>query len=789
MSSAPSSPTRRPGLGGLLRALAAAAFLAALPAAGANFQTFDLATIDTLLGLAHPGDTVVSSGDMLYRVADLQRYRSQLTAPTGGVAPRSAVRASAQPWPNGRVPYRFDASVTTTQRSQFVAAAAEWEAVANIDFVPATNETNYVYVLSSDENSSYVGMVGGPQELNMFNWDYRFIICHELAHALGVSHEQSRSDRDTYVTINFANIPTNQQHNFDKYADTTNVTPYDFDSVMHYSRYSFSSNGQPTITPKPAYASAAQDMGQRTHLSRYDIDGMVDIYGGVGTAASLKLRDTPRYIDDNTGGSVGNADGRPDRGETVLLDLVVRNFGTVTATDAQLTATESSSFAFFATATASLGSIAPGATARTTALRLVIPANTPYGHAIPVTLSFTANGQTWQESFTVNVAELPRPTVTPNGGFLLGPQSVSLATTVPGGAIRYTIDGSSPTAASPLYSAPFMVAANTTVQAISVASDGSLSLPTSAQFVLVPPIFDASIPFTQPELPAGWSLEVDPSLATQASIVNGRFEVREPDAVATVQHPLPPPAHANGFRVSYTANLAGNPLGMGTRLELGLAGGVEFFVSLIRPADDPTVAEFSVGSGTPAILQRSLSTDDGAYRVTAEFHDGRVTVDLRKSGATTPLIAEVLDAPDLAIHQLETLRFVAFTSTGDPAWLDDILVNALYPPPVVPARVPPPAPTVLALTAASAKQLRVRFSGQDSLTDRYVLELRSRNLRRKLSRWKQVGTVTPFGAGVYLTSIRAPKALQHQVRVTAQSTAGNATSVPLSLRPSTKKGP
>jgi len=102
---------------------------------------------------------------------------------------------------------------------------------------------------------------------------------HELLHALGFWHEQSRTDRDNYVTINLANVQKGHEGNFNKYP-TSYIDmlgqPYDFDSVMHYGAYAFAINRSvKTITPRQRSAS----IGQRTHLSDIDIKEIQLLYG------------------------------------------------------------------------------------------------------------------------------------------------------------------------------------------------------------------------------------------------------------------------------------------------------------------------------------------------------------------------------------------------------------------------------------------------------------------------------------------------------------------------------
>ncbi|MFD6529607.1 chitobiase/beta-hexosaminidase C-terminal domain-containing protein [Streptomyces sp. NPDC060184] len=76
------------------------------------------------------------------------------------------------------------------------------------------------------------------------------------------------------------------------------------------------------------------------------------------------------------------------------------------------------------------------------------------------------------------------PTFTPAAGTYASAQSVTLADATAGASIRYTRDGSTPTASSTLYSAPISVTATTTIKAIAIKSGLADSAVASATYTI-----------------------------------------------------------------------------------------------------------------------------------------------------------------------------------------------------------------------------------------------------------------------------------------------------------------
>ena len=217
------------------------------------------------------GRTYVEVDDMLFWVREGAGIESAFTG---------------NRWTNGIVYYVFDAAVSSTNRQNWRDAAAAWSAVAPLTFTEGTGIGNYIYVQNGSGNNSYVGMIGGSQVMNIFNWSSVYTIAHEIGHALGLIHEHQRSGRDSYVTINYSYIQSGYEGNF-YIAGSTNYGTYDFDSVMHYNKCIFSTDCSPsficacthyTITVRPPNTQWQDLIGQLTHLSHLDGTGMAQRY-------------------------------------------------------------------------------------------------------------------------------------------------------------------------------------------------------------------------------------------------------------------------------------------------------------------------------------------------------------------------------------------------------------------------------------------------------------------------------------------------------------------------------
>ncbi|EDO34721.1 predicted protein [Nematostella vectensis] len=214
----------------------------------------------------------------IYLDSSTTRIMDQLMSPS-----REALVDPVSHWPNGRLPYKFGA-VSNSVKEAFRAAIDEYEANTCIRFVERTDETDYILVVSEGGCWSPIGRSGGQQKLSLGTYcDRKGTAMHELMHTLGFFHEQSRRDRDNYITIHWDNIQSDKQFNFQKYehgkVDTLGA-PYDYGSIMHYPMFAFSSNGRATIVPKDPTAS----IGQRSGFSKVDLQQLNKLYCSSATS-------------------------------------------------------------------------------------------------------------------------------------------------------------------------------------------------------------------------------------------------------------------------------------------------------------------------------------------------------------------------------------------------------------------------------------------------------------------------------------------------------------------------
>ncbi|MGL4610435.1 MAG: M12 family metallopeptidase [Trueperaceae bacterium] len=190
-------------------------------------------------------------------------------------------------WENGIVPFTINANVTESGRNSIAAAIREWEAKTPIRFVARSQEGDYVEFVKgsqSDACASWVGRGGGRQTIELDsngNCEIGTLI-HEIGHAMGLYHEQSREDRDNHVRIFWDNIEDGQRHNFDRQVNNAfDIGSYDFNSIMHYGSFDFGKKDPETGLRKTTIQTIlpGNPIGQRNGLSLGDIASINSIYG------------------------------------------------------------------------------------------------------------------------------------------------------------------------------------------------------------------------------------------------------------------------------------------------------------------------------------------------------------------------------------------------------------------------------------------------------------------------------------------------------------------------------
>ncbi|XP_069481458.1 embryonic protein UVS.2-like [Ambystoma mexicanum] len=228
----------------------------------------------------------VESSDM-FQIFNNENAGGQQLIREGDIAVlpgRSAVKCAGNNcfWPkssNGivTIPYTISSAYSTANTATIVDAMQEYATLTCIRFEPRTAETNYLQIQPGTGCWSYIGKIGGAQQISLTGSCMTIgAIQHELHHALGFFHEQNRSDRDDYVTIMTQYISPGDMGNFIK-IDTDNLgLEYDYLSLMHYPSIAFSNtSGKATIIPKP---DPNVPIGQRNGLSNLDLAKVNTLY-------------------------------------------------------------------------------------------------------------------------------------------------------------------------------------------------------------------------------------------------------------------------------------------------------------------------------------------------------------------------------------------------------------------------------------------------------------------------------------------------------------------------------
>ncbi|XP_069105545.1 uncharacterized protein [Argopecten irradians] len=184
-------------------------------------------------------------------------------------------------WSDGVVPYEIESGAFSDEGEHIIERAIEeMNEKTCVYFRPKNvDDTDYVKFINVATGCwSYVGKIGGVQQIGLQSSGclHNAIVLHEMCHAIGMQHEQSRTDRDHYISVLWDNVNGGQDNGNMRKSNTDDVNPYDYESILQYLLKDMSVNGDYTMRfTDPELEFLA---GRSQKLTFYDIKDITEGY-------------------------------------------------------------------------------------------------------------------------------------------------------------------------------------------------------------------------------------------------------------------------------------------------------------------------------------------------------------------------------------------------------------------------------------------------------------------------------------------------------------------------------